>query len=74
MSAHTSTWCGKSFGQNSLYAYPTAKQVGRLNDSTSTKAYAECRDCKEEYSRLFDFESHHFRNVNVEYTGGIICL
>lgn len=72
MNTHTSTWCGKSFGQNNLYAYQTVKQVGRLNESTSTQAYADCRDCKEAYSRLFHFESHCFRNVHVEYTGGII--
>lgn len=62
------------FGQHNLYAYHTVKQVGRLNDSTNTQAYAECRDCKQEYSRVFDFENHHFRNVTVEYTSGIICL
>jgi len=45
-----STWCGKSLGHDSLCAYHTVKQVGRWRDSTSTQAYAECRDRKEALS------------------------
>lgn len=74
MNTFTSTCCGKSFGLNNLYAYYTVKQVGRPNDSTSTQTHGEFRDCKEEYSWLFNFGNHCFRNVNVEYTSGIICL